>query len=45
MALIDTNNLPAEATTAFRDQHRLFTNGRVYVQGLIDMMIGSKKKG
>jgi len=34
-----------EATTAFRDEHRLSTNDRVYVQGIIDMMIGSKKKG
>jgi len=34
-----------EATTAFRDEHRLSANDRVYVQGIIDMMIGSKKKG
>ena len=34
-----------EATTAFRDEDKLSTNDRVYIQGIIDMMIDSKKKG
>ena len=34
-----------EATTAFRNEDKLSTNDRVYIQGMIDMMINSKKKG
>jgi transcriptional regulator with XRE-family HTH domain len=33
------------ATTAFRDENKLSSKDRVYVQGIIDMMIDSKKKG
>lgn len=32
-----------QATTAFRDEHKLSINDRVYVQGIIDMMLKSKK--
>jgi hypothetical protein len=32
----------AEATTAFRDEDKLSTRDRDYVQGIIDMMISKK---
>lgn len=33
-----------EATTAFRDEHKLSTKDREFIQGVIDTMVSKKKK-